>query len=80
MTAAANNKNSKKSGNGRFSRIVRYFKQVRLEMKKVVWPTKKELINSTISVLVFCLIVGVTIAILDLVVGELIINRLLNLG
>ncbi len=31
-----------------------YFKGVKLEMKKVVWPTKKELGSYTVVVLVTC--------------------------
>lgn len=31
-----------------------YFKGVRLEMKKVVWPTRKELSSYTVVVLVVC--------------------------
>ncbi len=31
-----------------------YMKGVRLEMRKVIWPTKKELINFTVVVLVVC--------------------------
>lgn len=31
-----------------------YFKGVKLEMKKVVWPTKKELGSFTVVVLVTC--------------------------
>lgn len=34
--------------------IKEYFKGVRLEMKKVVWPTKKELGSFTAVVLVTC--------------------------
>ena len=34
--------------------IKEYFKGVRLEMKKVVWPTKKELGSFTVVVLVTC--------------------------
>ena len=33
-----------------------YFKGVKLEMKKVVWPTKKELGSYTVVVLVTCLV------------------------
>ncbi len=31
-----------------------YFKGVRLEMKKVVWPTKKETVSYTAVVIVVC--------------------------
>ncbi len=31
-----------------------YMKGVKLEMKKVIWPTKKELVNFTVVVLAVC--------------------------
>lgn len=34
--------------------IKEYFKGVKLEMKKVVWPTKKELVSFTVVVLASC--------------------------
>jgi preprotein translocase subunit SecE len=49
-TAAAS-KPKQKREKGRFKE---YFKGVRLEMKKVVWPTKKELWQYTGLVLVAC--------------------------
>ena len=33
-----------------------YFKGVKLEMKKVIWPTKQELGSYTVVVLVTCLV------------------------
>ena len=44
----ANNPNAKKFNFGE------YFKGVKTEMKKVVWPTKKELISFTTVVLITC--------------------------
>ena len=35
-------------------KFVRFFKDIRTELKKVIWPTRKQLINSTISVLLIC--------------------------
>ena len=32
-----------------------FFKGVRLELKKVVWPTKKELVSYTVVVIAICL-------------------------
>jgi preprotein translocase subunit SecE len=43
-----------------------YFKGVKAEMKKVIWPTKKELVNYTGVVILISLIVGVVVWILDL--------------
>lgn len=48
-------------------KIVRFFKDIRNELKKVIWPTKSQLINSTISVLVICLIIGGIIWVSDMV-------------
>ena len=35
-----------------------YFKEMKAELKKVVWPTPKELVNNTIAVISFVLIMG----------------------
>lgn len=48
---AASTRNKKKKGG-----IKEYFKGVKLEMKKVVWPTKKELGSFTAVVLVTCVV------------------------
>ena len=39
-------------------RFKEYFKGVRLETKKVVWPTRKELISYTIVVFIACAFFG----------------------
>lgn len=51
MSAAAASTANKPRKKGR---IKEYFKGVKLEMKKVVWPTKKELGSFTAVVLVTC--------------------------
>ncbi|PID82765.1 MAG: preprotein translocase subunit SecE [Clostridiales bacterium] len=42
-----------------------FFASVVSEMKKVTWPTKKELINFEIVVITFSAIAALTISILD---------------
>ncbi len=42
-----------------------YFKGVRLEMKKVVWPTKKELGSYTITVIVTCIVFATAFWLID---------------
>lgn len=53
-----------------------YFKGVVTELKKVIWPTKKELINYVVVVLVFCLFATTLIWIADFafrtIIGQLI--------
>ena len=55
----------KKSGN----RITRYFREVKSEMKKVVWPTKNQVVKNTLIVLAVVAIFGVIIYGLDLLFG-----------
>ena len=43
-----------------------FFKDVKAELKKVIWPTPKQLLNNTLAVLAFVLIVGVIVFLLDL--------------
>lgn len=49
--ATAKKKNTKEKGG-----IKAYFKGVKLEMKKVTWPTKKELGSYTAIVIATCLV------------------------
>ncbi len=58
-------KRPKKAKVGLFSRIKRFFKDLRSETKKVVWPTKKQIINNTIVVIVVMLCLGIVIWGLD---------------
>ncbi|NLV77643.1 MAG: preprotein translocase subunit SecE [Tissierellia bacterium] len=47
-------------------RVSTYFKGVKAEMKKVIWPTKKELVNYTGVVVLISVIVGLVVWVLDL--------------
>ena len=48
-------------------KIFRFFKEVKSEMKKVVWPTKKQIINNTLIVFAAVAVIGVFIWVLDLI-------------
>ena len=70
---ASKSKGSKKAKNAKptfFGRIKNYFSAVKTEMHRVVWPSKQELINYSVAVVVSLIVVGVVIAVLDLVIGE----------
>ena len=47
-----------------------FFKEVSGEVKKLSWPTKKELVSYTLTVLGFIILMAVIIYVLDLVFGE----------
>lgn len=42
-----------------------FFKGVKNEFKKIIWPSKDTLIKETIAVIIISIIVGIIIAILD---------------
>lgn len=44
-----------------------YFKDFKAELKKVIWPTPKQLINNTITVIAMVLITAVIVFALDLI-------------
>ncbi len=50
-TKVAKTENKPKKRNGLFSRLARWFREQRSELKKVVWPTKSQVINNTIVAL-----------------------------
>ena len=46
--------------------IRRYFRELRSELKKVVWPTPKQVLKNTLIVVACVLVVGVFIWLFDL--------------
>ena len=52
--------------------IVRPFRDMWHELKKVTWPSKKDLINYSLIVLAFIVFMGVVIGLLDLGASELV--------
>lgn len=63
----ANEKNSKKAASSKKPKksIVKYFKDLKSEFKKVVWPSRKTVINNTVVVLIALIISGVFVWGLD---------------
>ena len=49
----------------KMNKIINYFKSISVELKKVSWLTKEQLINSTIIVGVFSFIIALFLFILD---------------
>ena len=52
-----------------FARIKDWFVDMKAELKRVVWPSFKKIRNNTLIVLIFVLIVGAIIWILDWLFG-----------
>lgn len=43
-----------------------YFKDMKAELKKVIWPSSKQTVNNTIAVIVFTLVAAVIVFVLDI--------------
>ncbi len=56
----------------RSGRLGTFFREVRVEMGKVTWPERPELLQSTMVVLVACVIAAVYIGVWDLVWATLV--------
>ena len=52
--------------------IVRYFKDLKGECKKITWPTFPNVVKNTLIVIAVCLIVGVGIWVVDWLLSLLI--------
>jgi len=76
MANATENKNAKPSFGTRFVNffkgIGKSFKNMYHELKKVTWPTKKELLNYSVVVFVFMVVMGVIIGVIDIASGALV--------
>ena len=58
--------------------VCRYFRELKSELKKVVWPTPKQVVKNTLIVLASVVIVGIFIWVFDFVAGNG-INALIDL-
>lgn len=63
--AGSNSQAKQAKSNGKF------FRELRAEVKKVVWPTRKELVNYTIAVFVAVILVSIIIGVVDTIFAEL---------
>ena len=61
-------------GPGRIKRVTTFYRQVAAELRKVIWPTRKELITYTSVVLVFVLFMVTIVGILDFAFGQAVIR------
>ena len=50
--------------------MARFWREMSSELKKVVWPTRKQIINNSIIVIVCVVIVGALTFVFDTLVGQ----------
>jgi preprotein translocase subunit SecE len=56
----------------RWERLLRFMKEVRTETKKVIWPPRKEVIGSTIVVIVSVFILSFFLGAIDVALQKLV--------
>ena len=61
-----------------WGRICKYFRELRSELKKVVWSTPKQVLKNALIVVCCVIVVGIFIWVFDLVASTL-INGLIGL-
>lgn len=65
-------KHDTEEGKGIFGRIGLFYRQVIAELRKVVWPTKKQLTTYTAVVLVFVGFIITVVSIIDLALTKIV--------
>jgi len=60
------------------SKIIQFFKEVRIEMAKVIWPTTRQLVTYTIIVIVAGLLLAAFLGALDLGFQGILTKYILN--
>ncbi|MGN0106560.1 MAG: preprotein translocase subunit SecE [Hominilimicola sp.] len=53
------------------TRVKRFFKDTKAELKKVTWPTKEQLIHNTGVIIVFIIIITIILSLLDVAFAQL---------
>ena len=66
----ADNKIKKPKKEPKSGRIKQFFKEVMGELKKLSWPSKKDLVSYTLTVIAFIAVKAIVIYVLDLAFSE----------
>ena len=55
-----------------FRSLINFIKEARAELKKVTWPNKKQLISSTVVVIITVALVAIFLGIVDLIFSRIV--------
>jgi len=58
--------------NNLFRKIINFIKEARAELRKVTWPNRKQLISSTVVVMITVALVAVFLGIVDLIFSRIV--------
>jgi len=55
-----------------FQKGLQFFREVKIELRKVTWPTKKQTINSTVVIIIFVFIIAAFLGFVDFGLSKLV--------
>ena len=58
---------------GRLRRTITFYKQVVAELRKVIWPTRRELVNYTTVVVVFVTVMVLIVSLFDFAFSQVVL-------
>jgi preprotein translocase subunit SecE len=61
------------------NKVVTYFEAVVAEMRKVTWPDRAQLKDTTIKIIIFVLFIGLVIGLLDVVLQAVLVKGIPSL-
>ncbi len=57
---------------GKIKEFIEFFEESKVEIKKVVWPTRKETITTCVAVLVVSLVIALYLGVVDLALSKIV--------
>ncbi len=57
---------------GKVKELITFFEESKVEIKKVVWPTRKETITTCVAVLVVSLVIALYLGVVDLALSKIV--------
>ena len=61
------------------SRLVQFYHDVQDEMRKVTWPDRSQLKDTTIKIIIFVLFIGAVIGVIDLILQLVLVQGIPSL-
>lgn len=70
--AAAQPAETQKGAAGKIRELMTFFEESKVEIKKVVWPSRKETVSTCIAVVVVTLVIALYLGVVDLGLSKLV--------
>jgi preprotein translocase subunit SecE len=61
------------------ARVVTFYQEVVTEMRKVTWPDREQLKDTTIKIIIFVLFIGALLAIIDILLNLILVKGIPSL-